>query len=377
MEKMIIATVPEQVAIDFVESYKKKHSMEFRMIPKSIGEDVRFWAKLVEIDLYYISCVPETILEKEDFAKLVDHEVFYRYLPKKYLTVEDYKNHKENPEHAMNVLRGPVEINKHDDFIWYALSRSSSWYPASKIDAQIVFDHLDEDDPASEIFPELWAQDLADLIWNSSKAIVFFDAIPKKYVRAEWDMLMQLFLKKRYPLFGYEYTSAKPELLAEYWRNFPNEHQVRKALKLEDLVKRCRNPFGYTETFWFGESEKGIDSTPYYKELWLVLKPIIENIPELIEEFFELYQENFSRQLPDELFKVEWIKEDDIWDILVDDYCSALRAVQNAEYEVERLEAEDLANQRYKEIRDEILSFRDMSDEKVKELIDLIVEEYD
>ena len=377
MDKMIIATVPEQVAIDFVESEKKEHSMSFSMIPKSIGENVKFWAKLVEINPDYISWVPEAILEKEDFAKLVDHEVFYRYLPKKYLTVEDYKIYKENPEQAISVRRSPVKINEHEEFIWYALSRSSFWYSASKIDAKTVFNHLDEDDPASGIFPELWAQDLADLIWNSSKAIIFFDAIPKKYVRAEWDELMQLLLKKRYPLFGYEYTSAKPELLAEYWRNFPNEHQVRKALKLEALVKRCSNPFGYTVTFWFGESEKGIDPTPYYKELWLVLKPIIENIPELIEEFFELYQENFSRQLPDELFNIEWTRKEDILDLLAHEYRSALKAMQNADCEIERLEAEDLANQSYKEMRDEILSYHDMSEEKIKKLIDSIVEEKD
>lgn len=371
MEKKIIATVPEQVAIDFVESHKKKPSISFSMIPKSIGQNVKFWAKLVEINPEYIARVPEAILEKEDFSKIVDHNIFYNYLPKKYLTVEDYKGHKENPN-AISVLRSPVKINKHENFTWYALN--SDWYSASEIDAQTVFMHLGEFEPASGIFPELWSQKLADLILNSSKALIFFDAIPKDYVNEEWTELMQIFAEKRYPLFGYERTNKKPESLAKYWRNFPNEQQLKLALKLESIIDRCSNPFNYTRTFW-NIDEKDMDPTPYFKELWLVLKPIIENSPELIEKFFKLYGGDFTRQIPEDLFKLEWIREE--VEEFVCDYCTALEAIQNAECEIERLEAQDSANQIYYEIRVLILEYRDLSEEQIKELIDSMVEECD
>ncbi len=368
MKKIIISNLPEQAAKEFAEE-RKSAKIDFSIIPRSIGSNEKFWAKLCEIDSEYIARVPEKILNSEAFAKLIDHQRFYRFIPKKFLTEDDYYAHKENPGLAVCAYGGKAEISNHDDFVWYKFRNSSSWCTTHEMTARTIINHIDELEKAKDILPELWSQELADLLWDSSLAIVSFDDIPNEFVRDEWAKIMTLLKDKRYPVFGLGSTYTHPDLLAEYWTNFRDESQMATAIELEKLVSRCSNPYGYARTYSFNASSEEVDSSECFKNLWQAIKPVVENNPNLIEEFFNMYEGDFSRVLPDDLFKIDWVKKSSRFMYYCEDYYSALDDLECAESEVEKLEAQEDVDIQLSSLKKLILSYHEMSEEQVNSLI--------
>ena len=303
MRKFVIATNPELAAIDFAEEINSTENPKAKlsMIPKSIVQSEKFWIKLVKIKPEFIARVPEEIIESESFSRAVDHQLFYRYLPKRFLTDEDHYTHKKNPSKAILVDGYPEQIGYHEEYTWYSFKGLPYWYASSQVNYRDVFDHIDELNPVSKICSEFWSQKLADLIWNSPMAIEAFDDIPKEFVRAEWCRLIQIFREKRYPIFGYRDTRDYPELLAEYWQSFKDETQMLMAFKVEKMVERCCNVYRNTRALPQNRKSSNYDFSKDYRKLWEVIRPMVNKNPNLIKKFINLYDVNLSQCIPDEL----------------------------------------------------------------------------
>lgn len=372
MKKIIFANEPEQAAIDFVKENEavRPNDVDMTIIPCSLSNSEKFWAELVKVNPEFIGRVPNTILEGEAFASLVNHNLFYLYLPKKYLTKEDYEFHKENVDYAIRnqsyVQRAVV--TRHDEHIWYKFDNSSHWLAASEMTARFIFNQFDELTKASELMPELWTQELADMLWNSSLAIVSFNAIPHEFVRPEWDAIVEIFCEKRYHLFGRGSTWAHPEHLAEYWSNFKTKDELEMAFQVEEFVGRCANAYGYAVNVRIADDE--CDYSNEFKDLYLTVKSMVEHDSELMESFIKLYGLNFLKHVPVEVMDINWIIMCDQFKYCKREYLGSLKELELSESEVEQLEAQEFVDSCWDMLKKVVNSCKPMSDEEVMKLVD-------
>ena len=201
MKKIQFSSDPKKAAEQFAKMCDSSSSSrpKFYLIPKTIGSDAEFWLKLVEINSTFIANVPKAIKETEEFSQHINHRKFYRYIPTKFLTMDDYQEHKKDPKSEISIsgLHEIAEINEHESYSWVTLGISGDdWYAEDTLTPEKIKASIGELAPARDILPELWSQKLADLIWNSSLAMVSFDAIPKQYVRKEWENLIEIYKNK-------------------------------------------------------------------------------------------------------------------------------------------------------------------------------------
>ena len=383
MKKIQFSSDPKKAAEQFATMCDSSSSSrpKFYIIPKTIGSDAEFWVRLVEINSTFIANVPNAIKENEEFSQHIDHLKFYRYIPKKFLTVDEYQAHKDNPKSEISIsgYHEIAEINEHESYSWVTLGISGDdWYAEDTLTPEKIKASIGELAPARDILPELWSQKLADLIWNSSLAMVSFDAIPKQYVRKEWENLIEIYKNKRYPLFKDSDTGLHPEKLAEYWGQFKTVDQIKEAIKLEEKIVECRNPYGYTIIIGFGQrKEMEIeDPTEFYKKMWEVVKPSIENSTELMDSFFKMYGCNFSRVIPNEDFCDKWILEDYYNRSCAELYALGKSESERAVSEVEKFEAKKCRVEALTDFKERIESFRDMTEEEMVHFMKEILMRY-
>lgn len=364
MKRLTIANDPEQAAIEFAEQYEKvKPKLEFSMIPKSIGSSEKFWAKLVELKPEFISRVPEVIRGSESFAKLIDHQKFYNYIPKRFLTAQDFEEHKKSSNKTVSAYGSPVEISTHDNFFWVTYGAGNyPWLAVSKLTPEELFGKISEINPAKGILPELWSQKLADLIWESPMALVSYNAIPEEFVRKEWDELVNLFNEKRFPIYRFRNTMEDVEKLSEYWSQFKTEAEIKQAIKIEKLIERCNNPYGYSVNIDMRYVPDLYYAENPYEELWKTVEPIIGDNQELIEEFFNMYDKKIARFIPKEKFNYDWIKRGRLFGCYLRNYEEAVEALELAESEIEVLEAKDDIEKALCFMKETAMDYREMTD---------------
>ena len=374
MRKITIPKIPEQAAIYFAEENKSMRAsrVSFAVIPKAIGSSMNFWLKLVELEPKYIARVPLKIIECEEFAKMVDHVLFYEYLPKKYLNAEDYLAHRINPEASIKRKLGflnRAEICSHNEYTWYMFDGYPTWISASNMTPNEIIGHLGKLNLASELFPELWSQELADKIMNSKFAIISYEDIPKEFIRPEWTEIMKLYKEVRFPTFGLECTKLHPEKLSEYWSKFKTKAQMKMAIALEELIKRCCIPSNYRMNVQLSPVLEKADCRAYYKKMYSAVKGTIEKDPSFMESFFKMYGADFSMVVPEGRFKLEWIAKSQVFRNYLDDYRMALNELSEAETEVERLEAQETVDFEFNSLKKLVKSYRKMRDEDLNSFI--------
>ncbi len=365
MKQYVFSHDVEQAAKDFASAPK---GISFTMIPHDIGANTKFWVKLVELDPNYIEKVPKEVLDSESFADSVDHRVFYSYLPKKYLTVEDYNAVKAMPEMAISTIRNPAKLNQHNEYLWYCTD-DYHWKMASQMNKYTLLNLIEEGRGAERINSELWSQEFADYLWKSAKAMVSFDAIPKQFVREEWMVLMSFYREKRYPVFGNGSTFSKAEKIPEYWGSFKTEEEISLALDCEDLYFRCDNPYGYTCEFRLDSSMRRNDYAEIFSNLWEAVSGVVANNKKLLKRMYELYGSRFAKAMPRELFDMEWLINSEEFEWLVDSYKCRFKNYMEAEYEVEKLEAKERMDEWLEMLKEHILSNVSMSDEELEKFI--------
>ena len=371
MKRFTIAKNPEQAATEFVAQYEEvRPQLEFSMIPKSIGSDEKFWAKIVELKPEFISRVPDVIRNSEAFAKLIDHQLFYNYIPKKFLTAEDFEIHKNSSKRSACGYGSPAQISEHNCFDWVTYDHGNyPWYDVSTVTAESIFSKISEINPAKNILPELWSQKLADLIWDSPLALVSYNAIPEEFVRKEWDELTDFFSTKRYPIFKYGTTLDHPENLVEYWGQFKTEEDMKMAFQVEELIERCSNPYGYAVNInprYLPNFEEDVE---HYEALWKTIEPMTEKNPEFVEEFFKIYDRKLSPFIPIEKFNFDWIKDSNLFKFYLTSYKEAVEGIDLAESEVEKLEAQDDMNKAIKGLKEAVLKYCNITDAEAEAFI--------
>lgn len=371
MRKITIANDPEQAAVEFAAQYGKvRQKLEFTMLPKSIGETEKFWAKLVELEPRFISRVPDVIRRSEAFANLVDHQMFFNYISREFLTAEDFEERKKSSKHSFFAAGSPAEISEHNSFVWVTYENGNyPWYDASKMTAEELFKNINELNPATVILPELWSQKLADLIWDSPLALVSYNAIPEEFVRNEWDELVHFFNTKRYPIYKFGSTFDKPEKLVEYWSQFKTEEELKQAFQVEALIERCSNPYGYAVTIDPRCLPNFDEDVPHYEALWKTIEPLVENKKELIEAFFKMYDRKLARFIPVEKFDFEWLKNSNMFKFYLRDYKDAVEELELAETEVDKLEAKEEIEKAVKMLTDTVLKYRNISEAEAEAFI--------
>lgn len=369
MRQYVFSHDAEEAAKDFASA----KTISFNMIPHDLRANAKFWVKLVELDPNYIAKVPQEVLDSESFAGNVSHKLFYRYLPKKYLTVEDFNTFRDMPEKAISVTRNPVELSKINEYVWYLTNEPDEWMMASIMDKRMLLYLIQEGRGAERINSELWSQEFADYLWESRKAMVSFDFIPKQFVRDEWMTLMTMYKEKRYPVFGNGGSILKAEKIPEYWGSFKTEEEMKRALDCEDLILRCDNPWGYAVRFEFNPALQRTDYPEIFSNLWNAISAVAANNEEILKRMYELYGSHFSKAMPRELFNIEWLIESDELELYVDSYKHGLWLLKSAECEVEKLEAEDRLKERLDTLKKAILRQIPMSDEELEKFISSIV----
>ena len=128
--------------------------------------------------------------------------------------VDEYQAHKDNPKSEISIsgYHEVAEINEHESYSWVTLGISGDdWYAEDTLTPEEIKASIGELAPARDILPELWSQKLADLIWNSSLAMASYDAIPKQYVRKEWENLIEIYID----ITEEEVTDVMKELISE------------------------------------------------------------------------------------------------------------------------------------------------------------------
>ena len=355
------------------QQFSEAQGINFNMVPNCIGANTKFWIKLVELNPENISRVPDNILELEEFAKNVDHQLFYRYLPKKYLTAEDYHSYMANPKKAIASGRHPVKISRSNEYSWYCTNDTNDWVEESSLTNDRLLSLIQAHRGADQINRELWTQEFADYLWESPKAIVAFDDIPEEYVRDEWKKLMDVFVQKRYPVFGLQRSSESYEKLPQYWGSFTNTQDMLLALDCEDLAERCENPFGYTIHIDLNAIMKPKDFSKTSEELWNAIKDVAADNPEILRRMFELYGMILTKCMPKELFNLEWLLKSSSFEFYLDDYKIALSELNSATCEVEKLEAEKLVDDNIKSIHRLIKRFVSLDDSEIDVLISTLV----
>ena len=383
MKKIQFSSDSKKAAEQFAKMCDSSSSSrpKFYLIPKTIGSNAEFWLELVEINSTFIANVPKAIKETEEFSQHINHRKFYRYIPTKFLTMDDYQEHKKDPKSEISIsgYHEIAEINEHESYSWVTLGISGDdWYAEDTLTPEKIKASIGELAPARDILPELWSQKLADLIWNSSLAMVSFDAIPKQYVREEWENLIEIYKNKRYPLFEDSHTSIHPEKLAEYWGQFKTVDQIKEAIKLEEKIVECRNPYGYTTIIGFGQRKKMEIENPteFYEKMWEVVKPYIENSTELMDSFFKMYGCNFSKVIPDEDFCDKWILEDLISNSCAELYDIGKSESETANSEVEKIEAKECKVEALTNLKKRIECFRDVTEEETVHFVKEIFMRY-
>ena len=363
MKKIIIAKDPEQAAIKFAKDMEEmKPTPNFSMIPRSIGSSVEFWVKIVELNPNFIAQVPEEILECEEFCKSIDHQLFYKYIPPKYLTVEDYNIHNTHPERAISVFRRPAEISDHESFVLAAFEGFHKyWYRVEEYTPETLLMGIDEINSASDILPELWSQELADLIWNAPVAFVSYNGIPENFRRAEWVKMVDFINSKRYSFFRLGRSSELPGKLAEYWGQFDTVEKLNYAIEVEKKINSCQNPYGYTEYRFKVNIPEGS-----YENFWNAISSVVGDSKELLQAFFELYGSNFSRVIPIELVNLEWIRQELALKSCYRHYRMFISKVESAESEVEKLTAKDKAEEYLTRLKKLVLKYHFFSEEELE-----------
>lgn len=369
MRKFVFSIDKEEAAEQFVQA----KGINFGMVPNCIGANATFWVRLVELDPNYIARVPQDVLELGYFAENVSHEIFYRYLPKRYLTAEDYASFKANPEKAISVNRNPAQVSRTNDYTWYCIDEvRNTWRRESSLNKETLL-YLIQEGKHVDINPELWSQEFADYVWKSPKAMVAFSYIPDEYVREEWRQLMDLFEKKRRPVFGYARSMEKCEEIPKYWGSYKTEREMLMALECEQLVNRTQNPYGYAVTLEFNSEMADMDFSKIFTDLWTAIRDVAEGNREVVRRMYELYGMWFSKCMPKELFDLKWLINSDTFEFYSNRYKKALFARNSAKCKVEELEAEDRIQKRLESLKELIRRYVNLDEKEIDDLIATIV----
>ena len=371
MKHFIFSHDAEKAAQEFAST----KGIHFDMVPECIGANPRFWIELVKLNPEYIARVPQKVLEQPEFAENVDHQTFYRYIPKEYLTVKDYNTFKEMPEKSISVNRNPVKLSHDNEFSWYCTDDLDRWIGESSLNKYRLLDLIEEGRGADRINKELWSQDFADYLWESRKAIVAFDNIPEEFVRDEWRKLMTFFKERRYPILGYVRGFEKVEQLPEYWASFKTAEDMILALECEEFVERCQNPWGYTEVFEFNSARREkIKTYPQiFANLWKAVEEVARDNPEILKKMVSCYGSWFAKCMPKELFNLEWLIDLELVELYASSYTHALSRLNLAKSEVERMEAEDRLKEVLEDFKKEILIYVSLNDEELNQFIERFV----
>lgn len=358
----------EEAAKDFANT----PGVHLKMIPRDLGANVKFWAKLVELNPELIGRVPQKVIETKEFADSIDHIRFFNFVPTEYLTDEDISKYKEKPEKAIWVLKNPVQVNTMNEYSWYCIDDGNNWRSASSLDTYMLYALIEEHRRADQINPELWTQKFADYLMTSEKALVSFDDIPEQFVRDEWIEIMTLYRNKRYPIFGEYKSISKPERIPEYWGSFKTEQEIMLALDLEELINRCQNPWGYAVSVGFDFSDDHTDYSKIFADLWDAIGETVSNNETILKRMMKLYA-MFSRCIPKELFKPEWLEEHEDFQYYKHSYRNAKLWVKCAKNEVERLERVERLKEEKESFKAFILEYLPMTDEEVEKFISEII----
>ena len=375
MKKLIISENPEVAATQMTEIFMDpEHSNEdFSVIPNALGLNPKFWARIVETMPELIARVPSEVKENKDFCDLIDHIKFFRYIPDKYLTIEELNQHEADPRAAIYAPGSPLEVNRHNHYIWYQFDGSSYWF--NNPDSITVFDRMREYiSYGVELCPELWTPELADLICRSEYFLICYEEIPEDLVKEEWKELYKLYKEKRAPILGGS-SALNEEKLPEYWGSFKSTTEMEIALHLESVVERCKNPRGYAVQITFGNEDYAVDNSKYYKEIWAVVEPVISDSPELVKGFFDLYDVCISKYIPNELFNTEWIKHSKMLEEELSIYKLYKSRLSKADSPVAAEKARREMENCMQCIKDVITIYRDMTDDEAEALIKDIVAE--
>ena len=369
MRKLTINANPEAAADQFIELLEEPENtkIDFSVIPAKIGTSPEFWAKLVQAKPELIARVPSEISENKKFCELIDHALFFRYIPDRYLTIEDLDQHEANPKAAIYACGSPVKINSHDHFVWYQFNGSEYWF--HNPDAITVFNRMSYYlANGEELCPELWTQELADLIWQYGYFFRCYEAIPRAFVKDEWVKLMNLYTEKRLPILGNR-SMPKEEKLPEYWSSLKDAEEMDTALQLEEALGKCVNPEGYAVQISFGSNPELIDNSQYYEQMWRVIEPVISDSPELVKKFFDFFDLNISKYISDEMFNLDWIKESELVDNEMKIYQLYKRRLTKADSPVAVEKAKRMMNQCMESMKESILLYRNISEAEAEELL--------
>lgn len=367
----------EEAAKDFANT----PGVHLNMIPRDLGANVKFWAKLVELSPELIGRVPQKVIETKEFADSIDHIRFFNFIPteyltgeerSEYLTDEDGSKYKKIPEKAIWVLKNPVQVNTMNEYSWYCVNDENDWRSASSLDTYMLFALIEEHRRADQINPELWTQELADYLMTTGKALVSFDDIPEQFVRDEWREIMTLYKNKRYPIFGDYKSISEPERIPEYWGSFKTEKEIMLALDLEELINRCQNPWGYAVSVGFDFSDDHTDYSKIFADLWDAISETVSNNETILKRMMKLYA-MFSRCIPKELFKPEWLEEHEEFQAYKRSCRNANLLVKCAKNEVKRLERVERLKEERESFKAFILEYLSMTDEEVERFISEII----
>lgn len=366
-------------ATEAAKGFACTEGIRFDMIPKALGADPKFWLELVKLNPEYIARVPKKVLEQEEFAENenIDHLRFYKFLPEKYLTVEDYNAFKAMPEKAISVHSSPVQISCDNDFTWYCTNDKDSWIGESKLNHSTLLWLIQEGESPKKINRELWTQGFADYLWESRKAIVGFEGIPDEFIRDNWRKLMRFFREKRYPVFGCGRSIEEAEKLPEYWASFKTSEEMMLALECEELVGRCQNPYGYAESFDFSPSrmERRKAYPQIFSNLWNVVEGVAKDDPEILRRMIVLYGSWFAKFVPKKLFNLEWLNDLEDFELYAESYVDALSTYDFAKTksEVQQLKAKEKLENEFNELKRVILGYVALNEEELKEFIESLV----